>query len=81
MPRHSTFIESFIKYTVSVVISTVAVLTFLTPRTTHNALADEVKSSKSDIKNILALVCQLGVESLGKDAVRDYCATTTTRGE
>lgn len=80
MKQHQPFLAEFIKYTVSVVISTVAVLTFLTPRTTHNALADEVKDSKNDIKNILALVCRLGVESLGKDAVRDYC-TTTTKGE
>ena len=80
MKQHQPFLAEFIKYTASVVISTVAVLTFLTPRATHNALADEVKDSKKDIKNILALVCQLGVESLGKDAVRDYC-TTTTKGE
>ena len=73
MKQAQSFLEGFIKYTVSVIISTVAVLTFLTPRATHNALADEVKDSKKDIKNILALVCQLGVESLGKDAVRDYC--------
>ena len=84
MPRQVTFIESFIKYTASIIVSTIAVITFLTPRTIHNALATEVKANKDDIKInqtdtkiILALVCKLSVKSLGKDAVDDYCITTT----
>lgn len=77
-------ISNFLKLSVLVVGIVVGVITFFTPRSTHNLLAGEVKEIKLEQKQkeeaqakkdkkMLGLLCQIGVTVNGKKAVVEYC--------